>query len=117
LGNNHGNNPNDNTHDVGLDNNQNDDTHDVDLGNDHVNDQNNNPNDNTEAVGDTSNREDTTTITLETGIELVKRNRPLLDRLGKFGKVLENLLEIGTAVAEVNFPFSSKKYRSNHLIG
>jgi hypothetical protein len=39
--------------------------------------------------------------TLDTSIELAKRNKSLLDRLGKFGKVLENLLEIGEAVSEV----------------
>ena len=43
----------------------------------------------------------------------MKKNRPLLDRLGKFGKVLENLLEIGTAVSEVNSQSLSAKSVSN----
>lgn len=38
---------------------------------------------------------------LDTSIELVKQNKPLLDRLGRFRKVLKSLLEIGTAVSEV----------------
>ena len=85
--------------------------------NDYENDQNNNDgnnqgndlndneeNDRTEDFGDNSHHDNTTTITLEPSIELVKQNRPLLDRLGKFGKLLENLLQIGTAVSEVNYP-------------
>jgi hypothetical protein len=81
--------------------------HDEVLGNDHGNDQNRNQeNDRTENLGDTSHHDDTTSTTLETSIELVKRNRPLLDRMGKFVKVLENLLKIGTAVSEVSSPSS-----------
>jgi hypothetical protein len=55
-------------------------------------------NDNPEELGDTDG---TNATTLDTTIELVKQNRPLLDRLGIFGKVLESLLQIGTAVSEV----------------
>jgi hypothetical protein len=66
---------------------------------------NSHANDNTD-LGDTSHRNDANTTTMEKSIELVKQNRPLLDRLGKFGKVLENLLAIGTAVSEVNSPSS-----------
>jgi hypothetical protein len=43
----------------------------------------------------------------------VKKNRPLLDRMRKFGKILENLLEIGTAVSEVNSQSLSAKNVSN----
>ena len=79
--------------------NEEDGVHDGDVGNDHAID-------NTKDLGDTSHHDDTNTTTMEKSIELVKQNRPLLDRLGKFGKVLENLLEIGTAVSEVNSPSS-----------
>jgi hypothetical protein len=96
----------DDIHGIDLGNDQNNNTHGIDLGNDHGIDQNNKPNDNTENLGDTGHHEDATTTKLETSIELIKRNRPLLDRLGKFGKVLENLLEFGTAVSEVNSPSS-----------
>jgi hypothetical protein len=46
----------------------------------------------------------TVTITMESSVELMQRNKPLLDRLGKFGQVLGNLLLIGTAASEVNSP-------------
>jgi hypothetical protein len=61
-------------------------------------------NDKMEDLGDNSHHHDTTAITLEPIIELLNRNRPLLDRLGNFGKALENLLLIGTAASEVNSP-------------
>jgi outer membrane protein assembly factor BamA len=99
-------------------NDQNNNSHGVDLGNDHKNDHNNNPNDNMEDLGDSGHHEDAATTTLETSIELIKRNRPLLDRMGKFGKVLENLLQFGTAASEVNYPSLLPEIRlSNHPIG
>jgi hypothetical protein len=70
-------------------------------GNGHGNEQaSNHGNDDTEQLGDIDGNEANMT-TLGTDIELVKQNKPLLDRLGRFGKVLENLLQIGTAVSEV----------------
>jgi hypothetical protein len=89
------------------------------LENSHGNDQNNNHGTNqTEDLGDTTHSDDITTTALVTSIELVKQNRPLLDRLGKFGKVLENLLQIGTAVGQVNSPSSSLiKKVSDHSVG
>ena len=86
-----------------------------DRGNDVANEDgnDNHGNDNTEDVGDTNRGDDANTTILGTSIDLVKKNRPLLDRLGKFGKVLENLLEIGTAVSEVNSQSLSAKNVSN----
>jgi hypothetical protein len=52
-------------------------------------------------LGHANDGNDANAMTLDTSIELVKQNKPLLDRLGRFGKVLESLLEIGTAVSEV----------------
>jgi hypothetical protein len=52
-------------------------------------------------LGDTNDTNDANVTTPDASIELVKQNKPLLDRLGRFGKVLESLLEIGTAVSEV----------------
>ena len=73
------------------------------MANKDANDQDNkNRKDNTEDVGDTNRGDDANTTILGTSIDLVKKNRPLLDRLGNFGKVLQILLEIGTAVSEVN---------------
>jgi hypothetical protein len=74
-----------------------------DVANEDGNDRGNkNGKDNTEDIGDTNHGDDTNTTILGTSIDLVKKNRPLLDRLGNFGKVLEKALEIGTAVSEVN---------------
>jgi hypothetical protein len=78
-----------------------------DRGNDVANEDGNDPGNkngknNTEDIGNTNHGDDANTTILGTSLDLVKKNRPLLDRLGKFGKVLENLLEIGTAVSEVN---------------
>jgi hypothetical protein len=79
------------------------DGHGNDLGNEDRNDRHNDHgNDNTEGFGDTNHGDDTYATRLGTVIDLAKKNRPLLDRLGKFGKVLESLLGIGTAVSEVN---------------
>jgi hypothetical protein len=92
-------------------------THD-EVGNDRGNDQNNNHGDDTtENLRDATRADETHTITLGTSIDLVKQNRPLLDRLGKFGNVLENLLEIGTAVSEVNSRSSSAIQVSNSPVG
>ena len=52
-------------------------------------------------MDETNDGNDANEMTLDTSIELTKQNKSLLGRLGKFGKVLENLLEIGQAVSEV----------------
>jgi hypothetical protein len=52
-------------------------------------------------LGDTNDHNDTKAMTLVSSIELVKQNKPLLDRMGRFGKVLESLLQIGTVASEV----------------
>jgi hypothetical protein len=52
-------------------------------------------------LGNTNHDNDTKATMLDTSIELVKQNKPLLDRMGRFGKVLESLLQIGTAASEV----------------
>jgi hypothetical protein len=67
-------------------------------------------------LGDTNDGNDTNVTTLNNSIELVKQNKPLLDRLGKFGKVLESLLEIGTAVSEVISRLLSVLRLSNTLV-
>jgi hypothetical protein len=52
-------------------------------------------------LGDTIGGNEGKATTLDTSIQLVKQNKSILGRLGRFGKVLENLLQIGTAVSEV----------------
>jgi hypothetical protein len=52
-------------------------------------------------LDETNDGNDANEMALDTSIELAKQNKSLLGRLGKVGKVLENLLEIGEAVSEV----------------
>jgi hypothetical protein len=78
------------------------DGHGNELRNGHGNEQtSNHGNDDTEELGHTNDGNDANAMTLDNSIELVKQNKPLLDRLGRFGKVLESLLEIGTVASEV----------------
>jgi hypothetical protein len=70
------------------------DGHGNELRNGHGNEQtSNHGNDDTEELGHTNDGNDANAMTLDNSIEL--------DRLGRFGKVLESLLEIGTVASEV----------------